>query len=101
MEGTYRFEVGFLEADVEEPEVLIKLDFRRHDGRDLCWMLKATARSTLRRYEESLKTYLAVSPEGCGKKNMKYKVLTLTRDIETPYERQEQRKSYEGCSKQF
>jgi hypothetical protein len=73
LEATYRFEVGLLEADVEEPEVLIKLDFGRHDGR---WMLKATARSTLRRCEESLKMYLAVSPEGCGKKNMKYKVLT-------------------------
>jgi hypothetical protein len=79
LEGTYRFEVGFLEADVEEPEVLIKLDFRRHDGRKkvlFVWMPKATARSTLRRYQESLKMYLAVAREGFGKKNLKNKVLT-------------------------
>jgi hypothetical protein len=28
--GTYCFEVGFLDADIEEPEVLIELDLGGH-----------------------------------------------------------------------
>ena len=31
--GEYGFQVRFLQADVEEPEVLIKLDLGRHDMR--------------------------------------------------------------------
>ena len=87
---TYSFKVRLLKANIEEPEVFVKLDLRRHAEKRI-WL--SDERTTMGEVEEGVdgnllsgfELYGAVLFQGTGSRDLKYWASEETRRLDKPY----------------